>query len=297
MRRDWTRRSFAAAGASALATPAAAEDALAGIEGRLGGRIGVSVARRGARPILTHRSGERFAMASTFKALLAAQALHAVEAGRIALEAMVPYAEADLLEHAPVTRARVREGQLSVRTLCTAIVTVSDNTAANLLLEALGGPAAFTAFMRKIGDRVTRLDRIEPMLNENAPGDVRDATSPAAMRASLEAVLLSPRVLSPDARMLLAAWMVSANTGLRRLRAGLPPGWRIGDKTGTAARGANHDVAVCWPDRGPPLTIASFIDAPDASPAAREAAHAEIGRLVGGLWGRSAVGPAEGWSE
>jgi beta-lactamase class A len=155
----------------------------------------------------------------------------------------------------------------------------SDNTAANLLLASVGGPQAHTAFLRSIGDRVSRLDRTEPEMNQVAPGDLRDTTTPAAMLADLRAVLFSD-LLSSRSRDLLYSWLLANQTGSRRLRAGLPGDWRIGDKTGTGDHGSTNDVAILLPPRRAPLLIAAYLTECRAPMAERNAALASIGRLV-----------------
>jgi beta-lactamase class A len=258
---------------------------LAAVEARLGGRVGVLASEPDSPRRLAHRADERFALCSTFKAALAAMALRRCDEGALSPDARVAYGAADLLAYAPVTRARLADGAMTVRELCAAAVEVSDNTAANLLLARLGGPPAFTAFLRAIGDPATRLDRDEPALNTNLPGDPRDTTTPAAMARTLATLLLSSRVLGAASRAQLAGWMVSSPTGRRRLRAGMPTAWRVGDKTGTGERGACNDVAVVWRAGRAPLVVACYVDAPGATDAAREAAHAEVGRVVAERFG------------
>src|SRR5262249_5430218 len=158
----------------------------------------------------------------------------------------VSYRETDLLEHAPETRAHVGEGAMSVDALARAAVVVSDNTAANLLLARVDGPAGFTRFGRSLGDAVTRLDRTEPALNANVPGAPRDTTSPRAMVGLMRA-LLCGEALSPSSRARLLGWLRACETGKERLRAGLPAEWVVGDKTGTGAAGALNDVAIATP--------------------------------------------------
>ncbi|WP_437958308.1 class A beta-lactamase [Sorangium sp. So ce119] len=264
---------------------ARAAPALARIEAQLGGRLGVAAldTANGAR--IGHRAGERFAMCSTFKALLAANLLARVDQGQLALDHRVTYREADLLEHAPVTRARLAEGGLTVEELCAAAVETSDNTAANLLLAQIGGPAGLTAYLRSLGDQVTRLDRDEPALNSSLPGDPRDTTTPDAMTDTCRTILVDERALRQASRARLTAWMVRSTTGLARLRAGLPSDWVVGDKTGTGANGAANDVAVAWPPSRAPIVIACFVNAPAASAEARNAAHAEVARLVAATFG------------
>ncbi len=218
-------------------------------------------------------------MCSTFKVLLAAQVLSRVDAGRVALDRVIPYGAADLLDYAPVTRAHVAEGRMTVDGLTAAAVEQSDNTAANLLLATVGGPAGFTQYLRSIGDQLTRLDRIEPALNSAEPGDDRDTTTPAAMLKDMQVVVLDA-ALTRRSQDRLVNWLVGGTTGDTKLRAGLPSGWRVGDKTGTGAHGSNNDVALAWPPSGVPVMIAAYSVGSAATEAARDAALAEVARVV-----------------
>ncbi|BDU75205.1 class A beta-lactamase [Mesoterricola sediminis] len=247
------------------------------LERQLHGRIGVA-ARQGSRS-LTYRGDTRFATCSTFKWVLGAAILEAVDAGRLRLDQPVPLREAALVAHSPVTRARLAEGSLSVADLCEATLTVSDNGAANLLEPLIGGPAGLQAFARRLGDRMFRRDRPEPELNTNLPGDPRDTTSPAAMTGLLVRVMTTG-VLAPPSRDRLLGWMKAATTGAARIRAGVPAGWTVADKTGTGLRGAAHDVAVLMPPDGEAVYLTVFVNAPRATPAERDAAIAEATRRV-----------------
>ena len=268
----------AAGGAGASAT---AEAGFELIRTELGqrARLGVAALDTGTGRTLGFDANSRYAMCSTFKAPLAAAILSGVDRGRFDLDEEVAFGEADLLDYAPVIRANLRRGRLSIERLCAAIVEVSDNSAANLLLRRIGGPAGLTDFIRRCGDRVTRLDRYEEALNSNLPGDRRDTTTPAAMVGLMRALLLG-NVLAPASRERLAGWMENSTTGLKRLRAGLPPGWRAGDKTGNGANGAANDVAIAWPPGRPPILIASYVSGAEVGEEARHAAHAAVGRIV-----------------
>ncbi len=255
------------------------EARLAALEARTGGRLGVVALDTGTGRRLAHRGGERFPLCSTFKVLLAGAVLQKVDRGETRLDRRLPYGKADLLAYAPVTTARVAEGGMTVGDLCAAAVEVSDNTAANLLLGDLGGPAAVTAFARALGDPRTRLDRTEPTLNEARPGDPRDTTTPAAMVGSLRALLLGP-TLRPESRSRLEGWMAACTTGRTRLRAGLPPDWAAGDKTGSGARGTANDVAILRPPHRAPILVAAYLTGSTASDSGRDAVLAEVGRLV-----------------
>jgi beta-lactamase class A len=161
------------------------------------------------------------------------------------------------------------------------VVEVSDNPAANLLLKMIDGPAGFTQFTRSLGDSVTRLDRYELALNSNLPGDPRDTTTPRAMVNSMEQVLTGP-VLSATSRELLIGWLVNSPTGLKRLRAGLPATWRVGDKTGTGANGAVNNLAIAWPPERKPILIALYLSESTQSIDALSVAHAEIAKILAG---------------
>ena len=249
------------------------------LEQQVGGRVGVFAVDSGTGSSLEHRADERFAMCSTFKWALAAAILARVDRGTLALEQAISYGERDLLSYAPVTRAHVAEGQMTIEELARSAVVVSDNTAANLLVTHIGGPEALTRFFREIGDEQTRLDRNEPLLNMNLSGDARDTTTPRAMALALRAALTG-EVLSRASRERLTRWLVECETGLSRLRAGFPPSWKIGDKTGTGERAACNDVAIVWPPAGAPWLIAAYMSESSVSTTEQSAALAEIGRIV-----------------
>ncbi len=252
--------------------------AISAIQERIGGRVGAYLLDTQSQMELACNARERFAMCSTFKLLLAAAVLRRVDAGTLTLDHKLPLRPEDMVAHAPVTSLHLGEGSMSVRDLCAAIVTVSDNPAANILLTTVDGPAGLTQFLRGIGDRVTRLDRTELALNSNLPGDPRDTTSPQAMAHSMEKVLLGD-VLTTQSRLQLIAWLRQATTGLRRLRAGVPPEWKPGDKTGNGANGAANDLMIAWPPGRSAVIGAVYLSDSTQSTGALDQAHAEIGRL------------------
>ncbi len=265
----------------------------AAIEARIGGRVGAAALNTGSGAWLTHRAHERFALCSTFKWLLAAQMLWIAERQPDFLQQRVLYGERDLLDYAPAARAHItdgptgRMGQMSVEQMCEAIVVLSDNTCANVLLEdAAMGPEGFTRFLRENGDGVTRLDRYEIELNDVPPGDERDTTTPSAMARTMQRFLLTDDVLNAASRERLIGWMVESPTGRERLRAGLPADWRVGDKTGTwlGQHNAANDVAIAFPPHGAPIIIACYLAGSSVEPAQRNAAHADIARIVAQTW-------------
>ena len=281
------RRHFAQCMALFAAAPALARDpapfdlstAVLAAEHASGGRIGLAVHDTATGRRFSHRGAERFAMASTFKMLLVAAVLARIDRRRDRLDRAIPVRASDILDVSPVSKAHVG-GTATVAELCEATIIYSDNSAANLLLPAVGGPAGLTAWLRGIGDGVTRLDRIEPFMSEARPGDPRDTTTPDAIAATWERLLLGT-ILAPASRALLTRWLVANTTGDTRLRAGLPQGWIVGDKTGTGANGNVNDIAIVWPvraDRGP-LSIASFVSGPAPNKVLTKI-HADLARAV-----------------
>lgn len=273
-----------------LATPALALDPpaqrVAALEKKIGGRVGVYLRDITGRVLVAHRADERFPMCSTFKFLLAAAALKRVDQGQMSLDQILNFGEADLLSYAPVAKANVAKGGLPLAELCAAIVTVSDNTAANVILRNIGGPQAVTAFARSIGDQDTRLDRNEPDLNSAIPGDPRDTTTPQAIGEDMPR-LLSGNALAAASQQMLENWMVASKTGLKRVRAGLPNGWVVGDKTGSGANGSANVVAVIRPGNRATLFASVYLTGSSAPAEELDAVHTEVGRIIADIVVRS----------
>jgi beta-lactamase class A len=251
---------------------------LAELEQVLGGRIGFCALDTGNGRRIDWRSGERFALCSTFKAALAAAVLTRVDAGELRRNDSLTFDAANLLANSRATAQR-RDGRISVIEACEAVVSVSDNTAANALLKLVGGPPAMTAFFRSLGDRATRLDRYELELNSNIDGDPRDTTTPEAMLRSLQTLLLGD-ALSDTSRGLLTDWMLHEQNGRARIRAALPSTWQVANKPGTGANGAVNDIGVAWPPRGAPIVVVAYTDAPGAETSDGEHAIARASGLA-----------------
>ncbi|MEJ7687474.1 MAG: class A beta-lactamase [Variovorax sp.] len=252
---------------------------LADIEKASGGRLGVSLLDTGTGRRAAHRADERFPMCSTFKFLAAALVLARVDQGKERLDRRVVFAASDLVSYSPVTEKLVGGGGMTIAELCEAAITRSDNTAGNLMLASFGGPGGFTTYMRSIGDTRTRLDRIETELNEARPGDPRDTTTPAAMQGSMQKILLG-NTLSQGSRAQLLQWLDANKTGDLRLRAGLPPDWKVGDKTGSGDNGAACDIAILRPPERGPILVAAYLTETTASMAVRNATFASVGEAV-----------------
>lgn len=257
-----------------------APDALKIYERDTGGRIGLYAEHLKTGAKIAWRADERFVMCSTFKASLAAFVLARIDRGDDKPDQMISYAAADLLSYAPVARQNLSKGAMSVADMCKAIVELSDNTCANLLLARVGGPAALTEFWRKTGDAMSRLDHYEPELNRSPPGNPQDTTTPAAMAGNIKRFVLGD-VLSPASRQQLTGWMVNCQTGANRLRAGLPKTWTVGDKTGNNGKDAAGDIAVVWPKPDVPVLIAAYTQGGRPTAPQIETVFTEIGRMVG----------------
>ncbi|MBN9563460.1 MAG: class A beta-lactamase [Alphaproteobacteria bacterium] len=252
---------------------------VADLERAYGGRLGVAVLDTARPEPAAYRGDERFPLCSTFKCIAAALVLARVDRQQESLSRRVVYGKEYLVPYSPITEKHVGAGGLSVGEICEAAITLSDNTAGNLMLDSFGGPSALTAYLRSLGDSVTRLDRTEPTLNEAEPGDPRDTTSPLAMLETLHKLVLGP-ALSAASREQLAAWLVATKTGDKRLRAGVPRGWRVGDKTGSGRNNATNDVAVIWPPGRAPIIVTAYYAETGASEEERNAVLAEVGRLA-----------------
>ncbi|GAA4267145.1 class A beta-lactamase [Frondihabitans peucedani] len=228
------------------------------------------------RALLGHRSDERFAFASTDKVFIAAAVLSRIsDAG---LAEVVRYDRTDLLAYAPVTSQHVDSG-MTVRALLDAALRYSDNTAANLLMERAGGAAGVQAFLRTLGDSTTSVDRDEPSLNTAVPGDTRDTTTPQAFARDLRAV--TTRTVLPDSRRRLLVSLMTANTtGAPYIRSGVPTGWSVADKTGSASYGVRNDIALVTPPAGSPLVIVLFSTRTTQDAASQDALLADATRAL-----------------
>ena len=266
----------------AASTPAATNDfanRILSTEQRTGARIGVAAVDTASGKRLAYRSEERFPMCSTFKFLAAAAVLKRVDGGQQELDRFVSYDAKDILEYAPITKAHLKDGGMTLGALCAAAIEQSDNTAGNLLLDTIGGPTGLTNFARSIGDETTRLDRKEPELNSASAGDERDTTTPAAMCADMQRLLLG-KLLSESSRQQLEDWLRQNETGSQMIRAGVPKTWTVGDKTGRCGNGATNDVAIIRPPASAPIMVAIYSMGSASSAQDRTAIVAEAARAV-----------------
>ncbi len=237
-------------------------DELAKLEDEFDARLGVYALDTGTSRTVTYRADERFAYASTFKALAVGLLLQ--KKAITDLEQRIHYTRDDLVNHTPITEKHVDTG-MTLKELCDAAIRYSDNTAANLILEQLGGPVGVEKSLREMGDDVTNPERYEPELNNVEPGETHDTSTPRALAAGLQAFTIGD-ALPEVKRRILIDWLKRNTTGDNLIRAGVPEGWEVGDKTGAASYGTRNDIAIIWPPEGKPivLSILSSRDKKDA---------------------------------
>lgn len=244
-------------------------------ETSLQARVGVAVYDTATDKGWYHNADERFPMASTFKTLACAALL---ARGPDLLQQKLEISDKDIQSYAPVTKTLVGQS-VSASDLCAITLRTSDNTAANKVLELIGGPSALTAYLRGIGDTSTRLDRTEPDLNESKPGDLRDTTTPRAMMDTMNKLVLGS-ALDDKARQQLTNWLTANDVGGPLLRAGIPASWRIADRTGAGGFGTRGVVAVIWPPERKPVIAAIYLTETKASMDDRNKAIADIGKAL-----------------
>lgn len=281
-RRTLTAALLAAGASPALAAPKGVPDPtrraaqrLAALDGN-GGNLMVFAHDTGSGRTLAHRADERALMCSTFKVFAAGAVLQRVDQGRLRLDRKLPFTKKDLVEYAPFSEAKVAQGFMTLGEATQAIVTVSDNTAANLVNQVLGGPQALRAFVAQLGDTVTRFDRSEPELNDRR-GEL-DTTTARAFAGSLRNLLLG-NTLTPASRRRIEGWMQAATTGPKRLKAGMPRGWVIGHKTGSGPDQTNDEAIIRPPGRAP-VILTTFYNDPPKPVRHPEAILAEVARVV-----------------
>lgn len=263
----------------ALAVSESTVTRLAALEHAHGGRLGVAILDTSSGRYVAHRGDEPFLMCSTFKLLLVAAVLKRVDGGQEVLDRHIVFSQDAVLDYAPVTRKHVGRPGMTIAQLCDAAITLSDNTAANLLIASVGGPRAVTNYARGLGDARTLLDRIEPALNAH------DTTTPNAMLGDMQKLLMGD-ALSNSSRARLTGWLQDCQTGFQSLRAGLPSGWRVGDKTGQwdgNGIGANNDIAIIQPPRREPVLVTAYYKNRTTDAATRKAVLADVGHIVAGL--------------
>ena len=257
---------------------------LSALEAENGGRLGFVAMDTGSTRTLGWRHDERFVYCSTFKLFLAACVLEKARMGGSPMDKAIPVSRADMIHHAPVTALAVG-GTLTIEQLCQATVEVSDNPAANLLLREIGGLGVMREFYRSMGDQLTRVDRYEPEMNR-LDGD-KDTAVPLRIVENLKSLFIHPLPrLNDEPRRTLLGWMLDSPTGMARIKAGGPEGWRVAHKTGTGGYGPTNDIGILYPPTGEPVIVAAYYHAATDDPK-NEAAIAEATRLALAELGRA----------
>ncbi len=248
------------------------------IEKELEVSIGVSVYKPEHGVVWSYHGDQRFPMMSTFKTLACAKMLVDADKGTLNQNDLAMIKPEDLIAYSPVLD-KLTGKSISLNDACQATLQTSDNTAANLILEKIGGPSALTLFMRTMGDNVTRLDRNEPELNEGAKNDLRDTTTPNAMSQSLSA-LMTGTVLSDSSRVQLENWMENNKVADELLRSVLPKGYHIADRTGAGGFGSRGIIAFVWSENTESLIIVIYLTQTEASIEQRNQAIVKIGKNI-----------------
>jgi beta-lactamase class A len=260
--------------------PSANQKKLADLEVSSGGRIGLFVINTRDNTSLQYHAKERFPMCSTSKVMAVAAILKQSTKDRDLLQHKIAYTKKDveLSGYAPITKNHIIDG-LVISELCKAAITQSDNTAMNLLMKKLGGPEAVTSFAHAFGDNKFRLDCYEPELNSAIPGDLRDTTTPKAMTESLNKLAFG-EVLELTHQDQLLSWLKGNKTGNARIRAGVPKGWLVADKTGTGSYGTTNDIGIIWPPKGSPIVVAIYFTQNKKDAAPRDDVIASVTRIL-----------------
>ncbi|MEV7807064.1 class A beta-lactamase [Microbispora sp. NPDC088329] len=285
---------FVLVGAAPAATPAAAaaprtdvSKALRALEASFKGRIGAYAIDTATGKTIGYRAGERFALASTFKAI-AAGAVLARTSDRELTGKVVHWTAGEVKPNSPETGKHVKDG-MTLAELARAAIIYSDNTAGNMLLKRIGGPKGLTRYFRTLRDPISRLDRWETELNVWSPKEKRDTTTPASVARDLRALTVGDALGAKD-RSRLIGWLRDNTTGDARIRAGLPKTWIVGDKTGTGGTyGTANDIAVVWPSKdAAPIIMAIYTNRRAAADAGDDAVVARTATVLARGLGRLA---------
>ncbi|NIF22250.1 class A beta-lactamase [Pantoea sp. Acro-835] len=248
------------------------------LETQSGGRLGVVLIDSADNTQIRYRANERFPMCSTSKVMAVAALLQQSEKNSAVLQQRLAINASDLVNYNPITEKQVGSS-MTLAELSAAALQYSDNAAMNLILDHLGGPAKVTAFAKEMGDSDFRLDRKEPELNSAIPGDPRDTTTPLSMAHSLQKLTLGKALAAPQ-REQLVQWMKGNTTGRQSIAAGLPSGWKVGDKTGSCDYGGTNDIAVIWREKGAPLILTTFFVQPQPDAKSRRDVLAAAAKIV-----------------
>jgi beta-lactamase class A len=251
------------------------------IEVKTGGRLGLWALNTANNKKIAYRSSERFPFCSTFKLILTAAILQKSTQAKNLLDESIVISKEEVTSsgYAPITKNFIGK-KMSVRELCSAAMMHTDNTASNLLVKKLGGVTEVTNFARSLGDDFFRLDRWEPKLSSSIPGDQRDTTTPESMGLDIYKLTLT-NVIPINLKNELMQWMIGNTTGETRIRAGVPAGWKVGDKTGAGGYGTTNDVGIIWPsEKSKPIILSIYFTKTQKNSSSPHEVIAEATKLI-----------------
>lgn len=254
------------------------EKEIKSIEKKLSAQVGVTILSVETGESWDYKGNETFPLTSTFKTIACAKLLHDYDSGSLDINNKVKVKESDIVEYSPVMKNYIDQ-EITLSHACQSTMYTSDNTAANIIIKSVGGTQSITNFVRNIGDKQTRLDRIEPELNEGASNDPRDSTTPNAISNTLNKLLFSS-VLSNSSKNKLKEWMINNQVTGRLLRSVLPEKWGIADRSGAGGFGARSITAIVWPQKESPIILSIYIAQTDASMDERNKAIVTIGKSI-----------------
>lgn len=237
--------------------------------------------------VIRRRGDERFPMASVFKIPIAIALLQRVDKGEVFLTKEVTITPEQFAPgHSPLRdSANGKPVTLTIGRLLESMLGESDNTSGDYLLGLAGGPAAVTRRMRELGIDGIRVDRpeaetIRDVLSPGGPAryakDPRDTSTPNAMLKLLVKLQRGQVGLSAESREIALRIMSETQTGLHRIRAGIPAAAMLAHKTGTM-NGTLNDAGII----DGRIAIAIFTKgSTKSSEEDREALVADIARQV-----------------
>lgn len=231
---------------------------LAELEASSKGRIGVYAINTAHNTQVGYRANERFPTGCTSKIIGVATILRNNMKDSALLSQRISYSKKDLTNWSPITEKYLSSG-MTVEQLCAASISYSDNTAMNLLVKQMGGLDQMTLFAHSLGNTSFRQDNGWPEeAYSGGKGDLKDSSTPKDMANSLQKLAFTDTLAKPQREMLIS-WLKANTTGTFRIRAGLPKGWIVADKTGTGgAYGTTNDLAIIWPPKCAPIIMAVY---------------------------------------
>lgn len=261
------------------ATSISMQKKLAALEASSGGRIGVYAINTANGMHLQYRANQRFPMGCTSKVIGVASILHKSMKDSSLLSKRITYTNKDLTNWNPITEKHLTSG-MTVEELCAASISYSDNTAMNLLVKQLGGLEPINAFARSIHNNSFRQDNRWPEeASSGGKGNLNDSSTPEDMAKSLQNLAFTNTLAKPQ-RQLLMSWLKANTTGDSRIRAGVPKGWVVADKTGTGDYGTTNDIGIIWPSKCAPIIVAIYYTTDDKKVGNKQEVVASATRLI-----------------